>query len=57
MGDPGRKAVADMLPKLKEELNVDFAIVNGENSASGRGITPKIAIGLMRAGAVAARAG
>ncbi|CAN5871869.1 TIGR00282 family metallophosphoesterase [soil metagenome] len=57
MGDPGRKAVADMLPKLKEELNVDFAIVNGENSASGRGITPKIAIGLMRAGAAVVTTG
>lgn len=51
MGDPGRKAVAEMLPRLKEELHIDFAIVNGENSAGGRGITPKIAIGLMRAGA------
>lgn len=51
MGDPGRKAVGEMLPRLKEELHVDFVIVNGENSAGGRGITPKIAIGLMRAGA------
>ena len=51
MGEPGRKAVFDLIPKLKEELSVDFVIVNGENSAHGRGITPKIAIGLMRAGA------
>ena len=51
VGEPGRKAVATLLPFLKEELKVDFAIVNGENSAGGRGITPKIAIGLMRAGA------
>lgn len=51
MGDPGRKAVGELLPKLKQELAVDFAIVNGENSAGGRGITPKLAIGLMRAGA------
>lgn len=51
VGEPGRKAVATLLPLLKEELQVDFAIVNGENAAGGRGITPKIAIGLMRAGA------
>ena len=30
---------------------MDFIVVNGENSAGGRGITPKIAIGLLRAGA------
>ncbi len=51
VGDPGRRAVASELPVLKEELGVDFTVVNGENSAGGRGITGKIAIGLMRAGA------
>lgn len=51
MGDPGRKAVTSLLPTLKQELHTDFIIVNGENSAGGRGITPKIAISLMRAGA------
>jgi 2',3'-cyclic-nucleotide 2'-phosphodiesterase len=50
-GEPGRKAVIELLPRLREELRIDFAIVNGENSAGGRGITPKIAIALMRAGA------
>ncbi len=49
VGEPGRKAVTALLPQLRDELNVDFAIVNGENSAGGRGITPKIAISLMRA--------
>lgn len=51
VGEPGRKGVATLLPVLKNELNADFIIVNGENSAGGRGITPKIAISLMRAGA------
>ncbi len=32
-------------------MEIDFVIVNGENSAGGRGITPKIAIALLRAGA------
>ena len=51
VGEPGRKAVAAMLPRLRAERGVDFIVVNGENSAGGRGITPKIAIGLLRAGA------
>ena len=51
VGEPGRKAVAAILPKLRESRGVDFIVVNGENSAGGRGITPKIAIGLLRAGA------
>lgn len=51
VGEPGRKAVIEQLPLLKAELALDFVIVNGENSAGGRGITPKIAIDLLRAGA------
>ncbi len=30
-----------MLPKLREELSLDFVIANGENAASGSGMTPK----------------
>ena len=51
VGEPGRKTVIDQLHDLKEEFNIDFAVVNGENSAGGRGITPKIVINLLRAGA------
>lgn len=51
VGEPGRKAINVRLPKLKAARAVDFIVVNGENSAGGRGITPKIAIGLLRAGA------
>ena len=57
VGEAGRKAVGEMLPQMKEELKVDFAIVNGENSAAGRGITPKLCIGLMRAGAAVVTTG
>ena len=49
-GEPGRKAVIELLPVLRERFQIDFTIVNGENSAGGRGITPKIAISLLRAG-------
>jgi 2',3'-cyclic-nucleotide 2'-phosphodiesterase len=57
VGEPGRRAVQEWLPKLKEELSLDFIIVNGENSAAGRGITPKICIGLLRAGAAVVTTG
>jgi 2',3'-cyclic-nucleotide 2'-phosphodiesterase len=51
VGEPGRKAVISRLPSLKAQFEIDFIIVNGENAAGGRGITPKIAIDLLRAGA------
>ena len=51
VGEPGRSAVIARLPKLKEEQALDFMIVNGENAAGGRGITPRITIDLLRAGA------
>lgn len=51
VGEPGRSAVIANLPCLKESHAVDFVIVNGENAAGGRGITPKITIDLLRAGA------
>lgn len=50
VGEPGRSAVIELLPGLKQEYGLDFAIVNGENAAGGRGITPKITIDLLRAG-------
>ena len=50
VGEPGRNAVIEWLPKLKEQHGIDFTIVNGENAAGGRGITGKIAIELLRAG-------
>ena len=51
VGEPGRKAVIEQLPLLKQSESLDFIVVNGENSAGGKGITPKIAIDLLRAGA------
>src|SRR5260370_7606609 len=50
VGEPGRNAVIARLPGLKEQHNVDFIVVNGENAAGGRGITGKITIDLLRAG-------
>ncbi len=50
IGEPGRTAVIRLVPDLKKEHSIDFVIVNGENSAAGRGITPRLAIDLLRAG-------
>src|SRR5438132_2356432 len=51
VGEPGRNAVIARLPELKEQHGLDFIVVNGENAAGGRGITGKITIDLLRAGA------
>ena len=50
-GSPGRRAVEERLPSLRAELEADFCIVNGENAADVRGITPKLADRLLAAGA------
>lgn len=57
VGEPGRKAVIAQLPVLKQEHGIDFIIVNGENAAGGRGITPRITIDLLRAGAAVVTTG
>jgi len=51
VGAPGRRALDDLLPGLKEQLGVSFCIVNGENAADGVGITPKLAARILAAGA------
>ena len=43
MGRPGRRAVQELLPRLKSELAPDLVIANGENAAGGNGFTPRIA--------------
>lgn len=42
-GQPGRDAVASLLPQIIKQEAIDFVIANGENAAGGRGITPKVA--------------
>ena len=54
---PGRKLLKKYLPTLKKELNCDFAVVNGENSASGFGITDKVYKELLACGADAVTGG
>lgn len=40
-GRSGREALERHLPKLKKDLAPDVIIVNADNAANGRGITPK----------------
>jgi 2',3'-cyclic-nucleotide 2'-phosphodiesterase len=50
VGGIGRRTLLTLLPSLRERLAPDFVVVNGENSAGGLGITPKIADQLFAAG-------
>src|ERR687892_20724 len=50
-GAPGRRAVEERLPALRDELGAAFCIVNGENAADGTGLTPKLAERLLASGA------
>ena len=43
VAEPGRRALATLLPKLKEQHEPDFIVVNGENASGGMGINPKTA--------------
>ena len=50
-GSAGRRAVEERLAGLRKELGAGFCVVNGENTADGRGLTPKLADKLLAAGA------
>ena len=42
VGENGVRKLKEVLPKLKQECEIDFVIVNAENSAQGMGITRSI---------------
>jgi metallophosphoesterase (TIGR00282 family) len=50
VGEPGRHALRQLLPKLRQSLHLDMIIANGENSAGGAGITVNTAQELLDAG-------
>jgi len=50
VGSPGREIVRDRLADLVSQKQIDLVIANGENSAAGFGITPKIAEELLKSG-------
>ena len=50
VGEPGRRAVKQLLPKLRAELRLDMVVANGENAAGGSGITVNTANEIFGAG-------
>jgi metallophosphoesterase (TIGR00282 family) len=50
VGQPGRRAVKEIVPRLRQQHAVDLVIANGENSAGGSGITLRTAAELFDAG-------
>lgn len=51
VGSPGRRGLAQAMPKLRESHSPDLVIVNGENAAGGIGITEATAEEIFAAGA------
>ena len=43
VGRPGREVVTTQVPVLRENLQIDFVVANGENAAGGFGLTRAIA--------------
>jgi 2',3'-cyclic-nucleotide 2'-phosphodiesterase len=50
VGSPGRQIVRDRLADTVAQQHIDLVIANGENSASGFGITPRLAQELLAMG-------
>ena len=50
VGEPGRRAVKQIVPRLRKQFEIDVVIANGENSAGGSGITVATAADLFLAG-------
>ncbi|WP_041459158.1 TIGR00282 family metallophosphoesterase [Ammonifex degensii] len=50
VGRPGRRAVRECLPSLRQKYQLDFVIANGENAAGGNGLTPAVAEELFSCG-------
>src|SRR6266849_1757255 len=50
VGSPGRQIVSDRLADIVLQRQIDLVIANGENAASGFGITPRLADELLGMG-------
>jgi len=50
VGQPGRRAVKEIVPRLRQEHRLDLVIANGENAAGGSGITANTAGEIFSAG-------
>jgi metallophosphoesterase (TIGR00282 family) len=50
VGKPGRRAVQEFLPSLRDEYRINLVVANGENAAGGLGITASTAQELLDCG-------
>ena len=50
IGRPGRRAIHQFLPSLRQQYGLDMVVANVENAAGGFGVTPVIARELLREG-------
>jgi 2',3'-cyclic-nucleotide 2'-phosphodiesterase len=50
VGNPGRRAVKELVPQLRQQLQLNLVVANGENAAGGSGITPNTAQEIFDAG-------
>ena len=50
VGQPGRRAVKELVPQLRQQHQLSLVVANGENSAGGSGITPNTAEEIFAAG-------
>jgi metallophosphoesterase (TIGR00282 family) len=50
VGEPGRRAVKQLVPRLRQQHGLDVVIANGENAAGGSGITVNTASEIFAAG-------
>ena len=50
VGQPGRRAVKELVPRLRKEHGLSLVVANGENSAGGSGITVNTAAEIFAAG-------
>jgi 2',3'-cyclic-nucleotide 2'-phosphodiesterase len=50
VGEPGRRALIDALPRLRERYSPHLVVANGENVAGGLGITARTATSILDAG-------
>jgi metallophosphoesterase (TIGR00282 family) len=50
IGKPGRQAITHALREMRDELDLDMVIANGENVAAGAGLTPSLSEELLTHG-------
>ena len=51
VGENGLKKACEVLPRIREDENIDFMIINGENVAGGMGITEPLFKKMLQIGA------